>query len=236
MSGAPRVLAIDGPAGAGKSSTARALAERLGFAYVDTGAMYRALALKALRQGVPLDSGPGMHELLQSTELHFDAEGRLFVDGIDETLAIRSPDASRGSSVVAAHGPVREVLVEKQRRLARGSGSVVMEGRDIGTVVCPESPVKIFLEADLEERARRRIRQQGLVPTPGEMERVMNAIRARDSSDEGRAEGPLRAAPDALRIDTTGLSFDAQVERVLAAVKSRWPADWGRFPGDGPSR
>src|SRR5262249_44892567 len=135
-----------------------------------------------------------------------------------------------GASRVAAHGGVRERLVALQRKLARSSGSVVMEGRDIGTVVCPESPIKIFLEADLEERARRRIRQQGLVPTPQEMARAQEAIRARGASDEGRAEGPLRAAPDAVRIDTTGLSFDAQLERVLGAVRARWPETWGEFP------
>jgi CMP/dCMP kinase len=229
----PRVLAIDGPAGAGKSSTARALAERLHFAYVDTGAMYRALALKALHQGVDLTDEAGLVGLLDHMELHYDEEGRLFLDGADVTEAIRSADTSRGSSQVAAHGAVRERMVDMQRRLARGSGSVVMEGRDIGTVVCPESPIKIFLEADLEERARRRIRQQNLVPTPHELERVKAAIQARDASDEGRAEGPLRAAEDAVRIDTPGLSFDRQLERVLQAVSARWPAGWGQFPEDG---
>jgi len=229
-----RVLAMDGPAAAGKSSTARAVAERLGFFYVDTGAMYRAVALQALRAGVPQDDEERLLELLAGTRLDFDAAGRLFADGEDVTDAIRSPEASKSASVIAAHGRLREQLVEMQRALARSLGSVVMEGRDIGTVVWPESPIKIFLQADLEERARRRIRQQGLVPTRSELTRVMQAIRERDASDEGRAEGPLRAAEDAVRVDTTGLSFDTQLERVLAAVRERWPAAWGPFPGDGP--
>jgi len=227
-----RVLAIDGPAGAGKSSTARALAERLGFFYLDTGAMYRALAVRALRAGLALDDEPALVGMLATLRLRFDAEGRLFVDGEDETAAIRTPEASRAASVIATLAGVRERLVEKQRALAESQGSVVMEGRDIGTVVCPDSPIKIFLEADLVERARRRIRQQDLVPTKDELARVQEAIRARDESDAGRAEAPLRPADDAVRIDTTGLSFDAQVERCMAAVLSRWPAEWGPFPGD----
>ncbi|MBI5838287.1 MAG: (d)CMP kinase [Candidatus Eisenbacteria bacterium] len=225
------MLAIDGPAGAGKSSTARAVAERLGFAYVDTGAMYRALAVAAARAGVPLESEPGLVELLERVSLRFDPAGRLLLDGEDVSVDIRSPEASRAASVVASHGRVRTRMVGAQRRLAEGSGSVVMEGRDIGTVVCPDTPIKVFLDADLAERARRRIRQQGLVPTPAELEKVKCAIAERDASDEGRADGPLRAADDAARIDTTGLSFDAQVQRVLAAVRARWPDAWGPWPG-----
>jgi len=225
-----RVLAIDGPAGAGKSTTARAVAERLGFAYVDTGAMYRALAVAALRDGVALGDEVRVLELLDRVRLHFEPEGRLTLDGVDVTGEIRSPEASRGASVVAAHGRVRARMVSMQRRLAESSGAAVMEGRDIGTVVCPASPIKIFLEADLEERARRRIRQQGLVPTPRELGRFMEAIAQRDASDEGRADSPLRAAPDAARIDTTGLSFEQQVERVMEAVRGRWPVEWGPFP------
>jgi CMP/dCMP kinase len=228
---AARVLAIDGPAGAGKSSTARAVAEQLGFAYVDTGAMYRALALAAERAGVPLEDEPRVLQLLERLRLHFEPEGRLTLDGADVTAEIRSTEASRAASVVAAHGRVRARMVDMQRRMAESSGSAVMEGRDIGTVVCPASPIKIFLDADLGERARRRIRQQGLVPTPAELERVAEAIARRDASDEGRADSPLRPADDAARIDTTGLTFDQQLDRVMQAVRERWPAAWGEYPG-----
>ena len=226
----PRVLAIDGPAGAGKSSTARAVAERLGFAYVDTGSMYRALALAAERAGVALDAEAELAALLDRVELRFHPEGRLSLDGADVTAEIRSAEASRAATRVASLGSVRARMVEMQRRMAESCGSAVMEGRDIGTVVCPASPIKIFLEADLAERARRRIRQEGLVPTQPELARVMEAIAERDASDEGRADGPLRAAPDAARIDTTGLTFDQQVERVMLAVRERWPAAWGPLP------
>lgn len=230
-----RVVAIDGPAGAGKSSTARALAERLGFYYVDTGAMYRALALVAMRRGVPMDSEPAVLGMLDPMDLRFDASGRLFCDGVDVTEDLRAGDTAGAASRIAAFPGVRSHLVEKQRDMAVRHGSVVMEGRDIGTVVWPGTPVKLFLEADLAERARRRIRQINLVPTPEELHRVMEDIRARDEADRSRAEAPLRAARDAVLIDTTGLGFDAQVERCMEAVRGKWPAAWGAFPA-GPTQ
>ncbi len=226
---APRVLAIDGPAGAGKSSTARALAECLGFVYVDSGAMYRALAVMARREGVAADSEEALMRLLDRMEFSFDPSGRLFVGAEDLSDEIRSAEASRGSSAVAAHPAVRQRMVSLQRRMAEQAGSVVMDGRDIGTVVCPESPVKLFLDAELEERARRRIRQLNLVPTPEELLRVTEAIRSRDERDASREAAPLRAAPDAVRIDTTGLTFDAQLARCLDEVRRHWPPSWGEF-------
>jgi cytidylate kinase len=226
----PRVLAIDGPAGAGKSTTARAVAEQLGFAYVNTGSMYRALALKALRTGTEIGSEAALLDLLEHMDIRLDAEARLFLDGVDETEAVRSAEVSRNSSGVAAHRGVRERLVAVQQRLADTAGSVVMEGRDIGTVVWPDSPIKIFLDADAGERARRRIRQQKLLATREELERVKAAILARDAQDAGRAEGPLKPAEDAVIIDTTGLTFDRQLERVMGAVRARWPKSWGPFP------
>ncbi len=230
-----RVVAIDGPAGAGKSSTARALAERLGFYYVDTGAMYRALALVATRREVPMESEPAVLAMLDSMDLRFDASGRLFCDGVDVTEDLRASGTAGAASRIAAFPGVRAHLVDMQREMAARHGSVVMEGRDIGTVVWPDTPAKIFLEADLAERARRRIRQNNLVPTPEELHRVMEDIRIRDEADRSRAEAPLRAAGDAVRIDTTGLGFDAQVERCMEAVRERWPESWGPFP-TGPAR
>ena len=229
MTGA-RVIAIDGPAGAGKSSTARALAEHLGFFYLDTGAMYRALALAAGRAGIPLEDEPGVLRKLGELDLRFDSAGRLYLDGEDVTPLIRDGGAASAASRIAQLPGVRARLVDKQREMAQQHGSVVMEGRDIGTVVCPDTPVKLFLEADLTERARRRIRQNSLVPSPEELERVTRAIQARDEADQTRAEAPLRAAEDAVRIDTTGLSFDAQVARCLEAIRGRWPGSWGNLP------
>lgn len=215
------VIAIDGPAGAGKSTIARAVAERLGFAYIDTGAMYRAVALAALRHGVPLDDPEALERLSRRIRIGFEpgegAQLRVLLEGEDVTAAIRSPAVDRAVSRVAHVPGVRAVLVEEQRRLAQGGG-VVVDGRDIGSYVLPDADVKVFVTADAKVRAERRFQQlvaQGEAVTPDEVRRDLGE---RDALDAGRAVGPLVCAPDALVLDTTEMSVAEAVERVLRAV------------------
>ena len=217
------IIAIDGPAGSGKSSTARAVARRLGYFYLDTGAMYRAIALRFLAQGLePVaenvsDAVAGMHlELRSGTDgLH------VLLDGEDVSEAIRTEEATAMSSKVSSLRAVRERLVEEQRRLARievGRGrGVVLEGRDIGTVVFPNAELKVFLTADIAVRARRRAAQVGSVD-PAALERE---LAVRDARDSGREESPLRAAPDAVQLDTTDLAFNEQVARIVTLAGER---------------
>jgi CMP/dCMP kinase len=201
------VIAIDGPAGAGKSTVARAVADRLGLKYVDTGAMYRALALAALERGV---SDPeGLERIARSVDLEADGE-RVLLDGVDVTRRIRDADVTAEVSKVAAHPGLRAALVPLQRTVA-ARGNVVMEGRDIGTAVLPDAPVKIFLTASLEERARRRAAETGAT-----VEDVMAQIAARDRADAERSTSPLVKADDAIEIDTTGRSIEEIVEEVAA--------------------
>ncbi len=205
-----RVVAIDGPAGAGKSTIARTLAEKLGLTYIDTGAMYRAVALRALRDGVTLDDSAALERIAVDAGIEFGAGRRTLFDGEDVSEAIRTPEVASGASKVAAVGPVRVALVAKQRAMADTVG-VVMEGRDIGTVVFPDATVKIFLDADPFERAKRRAAE-----TPGvSVEELARQIAERDARDSGRAESPLVQAPDAVRVDTTGLSIDEVVAKIL---------------------
>ena len=196
------VVAIDGPAGAGKSTVARAVAERLGFTYLDSGAMYRAVALAVLRGG----GEPAA--VARAAEVELSARVRL--DGEDVTAAIRDPRVSEAASRVAADADVREAVVAKQRELL-AAGDWVAEGRDIGTVVAPEAGLKVFLTAEPQERARRRAAQLGTDP-----ETVLADQTLRDQRDAEREHSPLRAAPDAEVLDTTGLSLDEVVERVVA--------------------
>jgi cytidylate kinase len=201
------VVAIDGPAGAGKSSVARAVARALGFTYLDSGAMYRAVALAALERDVSPRS--------VASELRIDVGDRVLVDGRDVSAAIRCPRVSEAASRAAADPVVREAMVAEQRRLLSG-GDWVAEGRDIGTVVAPDAAVKVFLTASPEERARRRAAELGVDPAT-----VLAEQTIRDERDSTRAASPLQAAPDAVVLDTTGLSLDDVVARVVALVRER---------------
>jgi CMP/dCMP kinase len=213
------VVAIDGPAGAGKSTIAKRLAARLGYTYIDTGAMYRAVALWALRQGVDLEDMHRMEQLALAAEIELEP-GRILLNGEDVTEAIRTPEASNGASKVAVIPGVRRAMVEKQRAMGQRS-SVVMEGRDIGAVVFPDAAVKVFLDANPQERVRRRFEE---TRTKGEAvnESALAAQMAeRDKRDSTRAEAPLMQAPDATYLDSTGLGIEQVEEAVLAIVRAR---------------
>jgi cytidylate kinase len=205
------IVAIDGPAGAGKSTVARTLAGRLSFRYLDTGAMYRALTWLALAEGISLEDGAALGKLALREPVSFD-EGRVLIHGEDVTEDIRLPRIDRVVSSVARHSEVREVMRERQRELG-SHGDAVIEGRDIGTVVCPDADVKVYLVADAAERARRRVADR---PEIGE-EALATDLRLRDERDAAQ----MKAAPDAQEIDTTELSIDEVVDRIEALVHAR---------------
>jgi cytidylate kinase len=210
------VIAIDGPAGAGKSTIARRVAERLGYTYIDTGAMYRAVALWAVRQSVDLADAHRLEQLALAADIRLLPGGKVVLNGEDVSDAIRSPEVSSSASKVAAIGLVRAALVARQRQIAE-SVSVVMEGRDIGTVVFPDARVKIFLDADPVERVRRRAGEQSEVSAA----ELAKQIAARDERDRQRAESPLVQAPDAIYLDSTGLTEDEVEEEILRVVRAR---------------
>ena len=212
-------MAIDGPAGAGKSTIAKRVAARLGFTYIDSGAMYRAVALWALRRKVDAGDMHRMEQLAIAAEIEL-LPGRIRLNGEDVTDAIRTPEVSAGASKVAVIPGVRRALVAKQRAMGERS-SVVMEGRDIGTVVFPHADVKVFLDADPRERVRRRL---GDVRAAGEEipETALAAqMQERDQRDSTRADGPLAQAPDAAYLDSTSLTVDEVEEAILKIVRSR---------------
>ena len=218
-----RVIAIDGPAGVGKSSIARMLAEKLGWAYLDSGAMYRALTVCALDAGIGLADGAGLAALAEGLDLLLEPAGRVLVDGVDLSERIRTPEVSAGVSRVASVPEVRAVMVAHQRRFAERADGVVAEGRDMGTVVFPDASLKIFLDADPAERARRRLGQGGEVEAGADAARVQAGLEARDRQDRGRKVAPLAQAPDAVRLDTSRMTlrevFDAVWMRVRSAIR-----------------
>jgi len=206
------IVAIDGPAGAGKSTVARALAERLGFRYLDTGAMYRAVTWLAMQRGVDLGAGEALAELARAEPVTFDPQERVWIAGTDVTASIRGTRIDRMVPVVARHPPVREVMRERQRQLGK-DGDVVIEGRDVGTVVAPDAEVKVYLIADREERARRRSAER---PGIG-ADALATDLRVRDEKDAER----MQPAADAQEIDTTNLQVEDVVERIEALVRAR---------------
>jgi cytidylate kinase len=215
------VVAIDGPSGAGKSTSGRALAERLGYTYVDTGAMYRALALKASHAGVSLDAAESLATLLRSSRIELGDGGRgVLLDGRDVSAEIRSAEMSRASSLVSVHPGVRAEMVARQRELGR-EGGVVLDGRDIGTAVFPDAEVKFFLDADPAERARRRLRELEASGAAASFDSVEREVRERDYTDTHRAESPLVKAWDAIALDTTRLPPEEVLDRMAAAVRAR---------------
>ncbi|SFF75080.1 cytidylate kinase [Planifilum fulgidum] len=212
-------IAIDGPAGAGKSTVARRVAEEMGLLYVDTGAMYRAITWKALQSGIDLSDEQGVAGIARETEIELNPP-EVRVDGIRVTEAIRSPEVTQHVSKVAKMAEVRRVLVEKQRRLAR-DGGVVMDGRDIGTHVLPDADVKVFLTASLEERVRRRHLEMIRRGFSSDPDRLYQEIKQRDEMDENRSHSPLRPAADAVIMDTTGRSIDEVVSMILDLCRTK---------------
>jgi cytidylate kinase len=210
----PRVIAIDGPAGAGKSTVARALAERLGFTYLDSGAMYRAVALAAVRRGVQLDDGEPLGALASALEIALDGPV-VRLDGEDVSAAIRKPVVSAAASQVSVHSEVRSVVAARQRAMLDDGGYVV-EGRDIGTVVAPDASLKVFLTARPDERARRRAAETG-----ESAKAVLAALHDRDRRDTDREHAPMRAASDAVEVDTTGLAVADVVDGIAALAAER---------------
>jgi cytidylate kinase len=208
------VIAIDGPAGAGKSSVARAVADELGFTFLDSGAMYRCVALAALEAGGDPDDGEALARLAEGLEIGLDGS-RVLLGGHDVSEAIRTPEVTAAASRVSVHPGVRAAMVARQRALIE-SGSYVAEGRDIGTVVSPEATLKVFLTASDEERARRRAAESG-----EDVDSVLEAQRGRDARDRGREHGALRAADDAVVVDTSSLGLPEVVHQVVSLAHER---------------
>jgi CMP/dCMP kinase len=215
------VVAIDGPAGSGKSTAARLLAKRLGFTLVDTGALYRGIALAAREKGISWSDGDRLGVLAAEIKLAFKSgpEGatRLFIDGVDRSDDIRTPEISMGASDVSKHPQVRKALLGLQRDLGR-EGGVVLEGRDIGTVVFPDAETKVFLTASVETRAKRRELELKQLGHSVEFENILEDLRKRDAQDENRETAPLRVAEDAIVVDTTGLTIEDVIDRLVNIV------------------
>lgn len=211
------VIAIDGPSGAGKGTVARAIAGELGYRHVDSGAMYRAVGWKATQDGVPLENEEAIAALAERATIDVTST-HVTIDGVDVTRAIRTPEMDRAAAAVARLPRVRLVLVERQRQMGV-HGAIVMEGRDIGTVVFPDADVKLYLDASPEERARRRANDSAHTGVPAAVSEVASQLTQRDELDRTRSASPLYAAPDAIVVDTTGKSVDTVVAETLALIR-----------------
>jgi CMP/dCMP kinase len=215
------VVAIDGPSGAGKSTAGRIVAQRLGYTFLDTGAMYRALALKALQSRVPLDDERALSDLARGTAIELEEGGHgVRLDGEDVTAAIRGRDVSVAASRVSAHPQVRRQMVARQQELGR-LGGVVLDGRDIGTAVFPDADVKFYVDADPRRRAARRHEELAAAGTESDVDAIEREIRARDHADSTRVDSPLTRAPDAIGIDSSDIGVEGVVERMLAIIRER---------------
>ena len=213
------VIAIDGPSGAGKGTVARAIASELGYRHVDSGAMYRAVGWKAMQDGVPLDDEAAVAALAASASVEVSST-QVTIDGVDVTRAIRTPEIDRAAAGVARLPRVRSVLVERQRQMGV-NGAIVMEGRDIGTVVFPDADVKLYLDASPDERARRRAQDPAHTGVPAAVSEVATLLTQRDEIDRTRTASPLYAAEDAMVVDTTGKDVSAVVHEVLALIRAK---------------
>ncbi len=218
-------IAIDGPAASGKSTTARRVAQKLGYLYIDSGAMYRAVTLLALRKGIDVHDAAAVARIAREADIRFRSDGApgqtvIYLNGEEVSREIRTPDIDRNISPVAANPQVREILVRKQQELGR-HGGVVMDGRDIGTVVFPQAELKVFMQASAEERARRRQKELAQKGIEVPLEQILQEIRRRDWEDMNRTHGPLKKAPDALELDTTHLTIEEQVEQIVKWARER---------------
>ncbi|NCU16364.1 (d)CMP kinase [Pallidibacillus pasinlerensis] len=216
-------IAIDGPAAAGKSTVAKIIAQKLSYIYVDTGAMYRSLTWKALREHVDLENQNELYDLLKKTEIKLvneEKQQKVYVDRFDVTEEIRRPDVTKHVSIVSKHELVRKEMVRRQQEIGK-RGGVIMDGRDIGTHVMPNAEVKIFLLASVDERAERRHRENIEKGIESNLEQIKKDIAARDKLDTEREIAPLRKAEDAIEIDTTSLSIDEVAEKILAIIQER---------------
>ncbi len=216
-------IAIDGPAAAGKSTVAKIVAEQLGYVYIDTGAMYRAITLKALQQKINLEDEKELEQLLMNTDITFEKDGSLqkvFLDKMDVTKEIRKENVTNNVSIVSKHRLVREEMVNRQKQMAKNK-RVVMDGRDIGTFVIPDAEVKIFLIASVEERALRRHKENMEKGFPSNLEQLKLEIEKRDKLDSEREVAPLKKADDAIEIDTTSLSIEEVANKILLLAKEK---------------
>ncbi len=216
-------IAIDGPAGAGKSTISKFIAQEMGYLYIDTGAMYRAIGYKAIKENIDLDDCAKVEAMAKQSDIELkitDHGQSIFLDGKDVTPYIRTPEVSMAASKVSAIGPVRKTLVDLQRRIA-GSNNVIMDGRDIGTVVLPDAEIKIFLTASAEDRAMRRYLELKEKGVDVNFQEVLEDMETRDYNDSHRAESPLRAADDATVIDTSGQTLGESVQTIVEFIKSR---------------